>query len=189
MFRLAMPVVGLLIALAVPAVVSRGQPVDPSTLTPEPPPGARMPCRGQRGDLRHPARRKRPHADGRRRSPVRHAVRDEERRAPGHPLVRLGRPAGGAARDPTAAWHVVAVTRHVGADRPDRRARELARPAGRSRRLRVELRDDSTARLSMSRRPGHGTILHHGRTRRPRRVLGSASTSSTMPRSRSCATP
>ena len=40
MFRLAMPVVGLLIALAVPAVASAGQPVDPSTLTPEPPPGA-----------------------------------------------------------------------------------------------------------------------------------------------------
>ena len=40
MLRLAMPVVGLLIALAVPAVVSAAEPVDPSTLTPEPPPGA-----------------------------------------------------------------------------------------------------------------------------------------------------
>ena len=41
MLRLALPVVGLLFALAAPTVVFAGAPVDPSTLTPEPPPGAR----------------------------------------------------------------------------------------------------------------------------------------------------
>ena len=46
MYRLAMPVVGLLIALLVPGVAVAGQPVDPSTLTPEPPPGARCQSAG-----------------------------------------------------------------------------------------------------------------------------------------------
>lgn len=40
MFRLAVAVIGLLITLAVPGLVAAGQGVDPSTLTPEPPPGA-----------------------------------------------------------------------------------------------------------------------------------------------------
>ena len=46
MYSRAMPVVGLLIALLVPGVAIAGQPVDPSTLTPEPPPGARCQSAG-----------------------------------------------------------------------------------------------------------------------------------------------
>ena len=40
MLRLAMPVIGLVIGLALPVIVGAAEPVDPSTLIPEPPPGA-----------------------------------------------------------------------------------------------------------------------------------------------------
>ena len=46
MFRLAMPVIGLVIGLALPGIVAAAEPVDPSTLTPEPPPGAQCHAAG-----------------------------------------------------------------------------------------------------------------------------------------------
>jgi hypothetical protein len=46
MFRLSLPVIGLLILLAVPGVVAAGAPVDPSSLFAEPPPGAQCHAAG-----------------------------------------------------------------------------------------------------------------------------------------------
>ena len=40
MFRFVVPTIGLLIALAFPGVAAAGSPIDPTTLVPEPPPGA-----------------------------------------------------------------------------------------------------------------------------------------------------
>ena len=173
MFRLAMPVVGLLIALAVPAVVSAGRARRSVHAHAGAAARSAMPRRGQPGDLRHPARRKHPHADWP--SPISRAARCTRRTA------MCARAPAGMTRK-ACSWSVTSPNSCVarGRCRPTCRRRSSCIAAHANWRDRLAVPGDFESNSGQTNgamfdvsAPGYGTILHTAGHDSPQRVHGS----------------